>query len=203
LPPVVPATAEPPLVETAAAKPQTREDNVWHGEPLPGAPPRPLADSSLALCRWSSVGGKVTTRPRQGTSKHAEGPFVGTFACTLDESKGLVLPQKASEQMGLPRYVYVTPGPDDCLWLCSAAALERVTDKFSADVGRLYYAQTARVAVDRGGRIALPESLGPLDCFCRDVVLLGAGDHFELWDAQRLQHYMEQMATKKGMTNVE
>ena len=197
LPPVVPVTAEPPLVETAAAKPPAREDNVWRGEPLPAAAPRPLAESSLVLCRWSNVGGKTRTRPRQGVGKQAEGPFVGTFACTLDEQQGLLLPQKASEQMGLPRYVYVTPGPEDCLWVCSAAALERLTDKLSTDAGRLYYAQTARVLVDRGGRIVLPESFGPLDCFCRDVVLLGTGDHFELWDAQRWQHYLDQKAARK------
>src|SRR5262245_17268580 len=170
LPPVVPTTVEPPPVETASAKPPVREDNVWSGEPLPAASPRPLVESALVLCRWSNVGSKGKARLRQTIGKH-QGPFVGTFFCKLDEHKELVLPQKASEQMGLPRHVYITPGPEDCLWLCSAAALERLTDKLNADACRLYHAQTARVAVDRGGRIRLPESLGPLDCFCQDIVL--------------------------------
>lgn len=107
------------------------------------------------------------------------------------------MPQKASEQLGLPRHVYVTPGPDDCLWLCGAAALERVAATLNADARRMYFAQTARIAVDRGGRITLPESLGPVGCMRQDVVLLGVGDHFELWDAQHLQRYVDQKATKQ------
>jgi DNA-binding transcriptional regulator/RsmH inhibitor MraZ len=29
------------------------------------------------------------------------------------------------------------------------------------------------------------------------VVLIGVGDHFELWDAQRLQSYVDRKKTKK------
>jgi MraZ protein len=196
LPPVASTTAEPPALETMSAKPPAREDNVGRAEPMLAAPPRPLAESGLALCPWSSIVGKAKFRPRAANGKNA-GPFVGTFFATLDDQKGLVLPQRASEQMGLPRHVYLTPGPEDCLWLCGAAALERVAAKLDANARRMYFAQTARVAVDRGGRIALPESLGPVGCLRQDVVLLGVGDHFELWDAQRLQHYVDQKAAKK------
>jgi DNA-binding transcriptional regulator/RsmH inhibitor MraZ len=191
LPPVTPSTAEPPLETTSAsAKPPEREDNAWSTPPRL-ARPHATEESSVALCLWSSVG-KVKTRTRIAKGRD-EGPFVGTFCCSLDEDKGLVLPQKASELMGLPRHVYVTPGPDECLWLCSAAGLEKLTAKLGSDARRLYYAQTSRVAVDRTGRIALPESVG---CVRQNAVLIGAGDHFELWDAQRLQRYVVRKSAK-------
>jgi division/cell wall cluster transcriptional repressor MraZ len=202
LPPVRPNSPEPPMVtpepptlERASAKPPVREDNSSPGVPMQALPPRPLSEVSLALCLWSAVG---KTKPRAHRAAKHEEPFVGTYFCTLDSQKGLVLPQKASEQMGLPRRVYLTPGPDDCLWLCNAAALERLTDKLDEDARRLYYAQTVRVAIDASGRITLPETLGPVGCLRQDLVLLGAGDHFELWDAQRLQRYVDQKAGKRA-----
>jgi DNA-binding transcriptional regulator/RsmH inhibitor MraZ len=187
---VTPSTVEPPLETTSAsAKPPEREDNTWSTPPRLVSP-HATAELSVALCLWSSVGGKVKMRVAK---RRDEGPFVGTFCCSLDEDKSLVLPQKASEQMGLPRHVYVTPGPDECLWLCSAAALEKVTAKLTSDARRLYYAQTSRVAVDRTGRIVLPETLG---CARQNAVLIGSGDHFELWDAQRLQRYVDRKSAK-------
>lgn len=78
LPPVASATAEPPVLETSSAKPPAREDNVGRGEPMQSAPPRPFAESAMALCLWSSVGGKLKFRPRAANGKNA-GPFVGTF----------------------------------------------------------------------------------------------------------------------------
>jgi MraZ protein len=189
--PVAPATAEPPLVEAISAKPPSREDNIWRGEPMLATPPHRREASPLTLGLWADAGGKNRIRCRKTAGKN-DGLFVGTFVCKLDEHKGLILPQQASDQMGLPRHVYVTPGPADCLWLCNATALERLTDRLVPDTRRLYLAQTERVSVDSCGRIALPEAFGPLACMRQDVVLLGVGDHFELWDSERLQRYVDQ-----------
>jgi MraZ protein len=192
--PLAPATLEPPLVEAVVAKPPSREDNVWHGEPLQAAPPD-LLEQPLTLCLWSEAGGRKRTRPSKSASNAGQ-LFVGTYVCELDEHKRLVMPQQASEQMGLPRHLYITPGPEQCLWMCDASALERLTDKLRADARRLYLAQTERVTIDRSGRIALPAALTPIICMRQDVVLLGVGDHFELWDTERLQRYVDQKAAR-------
>src|SRR5262249_36406351 len=96
-----------------------------------------------------------------------------------------------TEQMGQPRRLYLTPGPDECLWVCDARALARLTSRLAPAARRLYFAQTAQITVDRGGRIVLPEWLTPVAVLHQDVMLLGVGDHFELWDTQRLQRYLE------------
>jgi len=194
LPPVTPATAEPPLVETAVAKPPVREDNVWRGEPIQVTPPRSLTGSVVATCLWTPVAKPKAKRQTQ--KPKGAGPFVGTFFATLDERKELVLPQAVSEQMALPHCVYVTPGPENCLWICNAPALVRLTATLEADSRRLFFAQTVRAAVDRAGRLALPESLWPIGCRRHDFVLIGVGDHFELWNAERFQRYVEQKLEK-------
>jgi MraZ protein len=51
----------------------------------------------------------------------------------------------------------------------------------------LYFAQTEKAAVDRAGRVVLPERHAAHAGLRHEVILLGAGDHLELWDAQRWQ----------------
>jgi MraZ protein len=170
---------------TAHAAPARAPTPLPWGESLGG-----LAQPPVVLALWSTVKGKqqITEPGRKAQNRR---PFIGTHLCTLDEGQALVLPQSVSEQMGQPRRLYLTPGQEECLWVCDAAALERLTARLAPAARRLYFAQTAQVTVDCSGRIVLPEWLTPAACLHQDVILLGVGDHFELWDTQRLQRYLD------------
>lgn len=125
--------------------------------------------------------------------------LTGTHPRTLDEKKRLILPKRVREQLGEPKLLYLTPGPEQSLWLYTRESLERQAEKFDqlppADsegriFRRVYFAQTEEVEVDRAGRILLPDRLLQLATLERDVVLLGVRDHLELWDQQRWQAYV-------------
>jgi MraZ protein len=125
--------------------------------------------------------------------------LTGTHPRTLDDKKRLALPRRIREQLGEPSTLFVTPGPDQCLWLFSQDALERLAEKLdrspAADAEvrvfrRLYFAQTEAVDVDRNGRILIPDRLVQFAGLQHDVVLIGVRDHLELWDAQRWQQYL-------------
>ncbi|MCS6849998.1 MAG: division/cell wall cluster transcriptional repressor MraZ [Gemmataceae bacterium] len=127
--------------------------------------------------------------------------LTGTYPRTLDEKKRLALPRRLREQLGDPTVLFVTPGPDQCLWVFTREGLERLAEKLdqapAADAEarvfrRLYFAQTEAVDVDRTGRILVPERLMQFAGLSREAVLLGVRDHLELWDAQRWQQYVEQ-----------
>ena len=130
--------------------------------------------------------------------------LTGTHPRTLDDKKRLALPKRVRDQLGDPLdTLYVTPGPDQCLWLFTRADLERLAEKLdqapAADAEarvfrRLYFAQTEAVDVDRSGRILLPERLVQFANLRHDVVLLGVRDHLELWDQERWQNYLTQHA---------
>jgi MraZ protein len=101
--------------------------------------------------------------------------------------------------------LYVTPGPDQCLWLFTQEELERLAAKLdqapAADAEarvfrRLYFAQTEAVDVDRSGRILIPERLVQFAGLRHDVVLLGVRDHLEVWDQERWQQYLAQHAPR-------
>lgn len=131
--------------------------------------------------------------------------LTGTFPRTLDDKKRLALPRRVREQLGEPETLYVTPGPDQSLWLYTQANLEQLaakldqapaTDAEARVFRRLYFAQTEAVDVDRTGRILVPDRLVQFAGLGHEVVLLGVRDHLELWDGPRWQQYLSQNATR-------
>ncbi|HEV8061777.1 MAG TPA: division/cell wall cluster transcriptional repressor MraZ [Gemmataceae bacterium] len=125
--------------------------------------------------------------------------LTGTHARTLDDKKRLVLPKRVREQLGEPETLFVTPGPDQCLWLYTRAGLEEFAGKLDAAPAadaearvfrRLYFAQTEAVDVDRAGRVLIPDRLVQFAVLLHEVVLIGVRDHLELWDAERWQRYL-------------
>ena len=129
--------------------------------------------------------------------------LTGTHARTLDDKHRLVLPKRIREQLGEPKTLYVTPGPDQCLWIYTQSGLEQLAEKLdqapASDAEarasrRLYFAQTESVEVDANGRILLPERLVQYAELKHETVLLGVRDHLELWDAERWQQYLTRQA---------
>lgn len=129
-------------------------------------------------------------------------PLTGTHPCTMDEQHGLTLPATVRQQLGspAPRALFLTAGPDGCLWLCSPGGLERLAEQFDRSPAdgpaahvfrRLYFAHTEASPLDQAGRLVVPEHLARFAGLEREVVLLGVRDHFELWDAHRWQRYLE------------
>jgi MraZ protein len=124
--------------------------------------------------------------------------LTGTHARVLDEKKRLALPKRIREQFGEAQELFVTPGPDQCLWIFTQGSLEKLSerlDKSSATDAdarvfrRLFFSRTEAVDIDGSGRILIPEGLATLGNLQRDVVLIGVQHHLELWDNQRWQQY--------------
>jgi MraZ protein len=131
--------------------------------------------------------------------------LTGTHPRTLDDKKRLALPRRLREQLGEPETLYLTPGPDGCLWLYTQDGLERLAARLdqapAADADarvfrRLYFAQTEAVDVDGSGRILLPDRLAQFAGLQHDVVLIGVRDHLELWDGPRWQQYLAEHAPR-------
>lgn len=125
--------------------------------------------------------------------------LTGTYPRTLDTKHRCALPKRVREQMAEPATLFITPGPERCLWVYTQAGLERLAEKLDqAPAGdaearatrRLYFAQTETVDVDRNGRILLPDRLVEYAGLTHDLVLLGVRDHLELWDAAQWQQYL-------------
>jgi MraZ protein len=131
--------------------------------------------------------------------------LTGTYPRTLDDKKRMALPRRVRELLKEPTTLFLSPGPDQSLWVYTQEALERLAERLEQTPGgkpetrtfqRLYFAQTEAVDVDRSGRILIPERLLQFAELKHDVVMIGVRDHLELWDAQRWQNYLTQNAPR-------
>src|SRR5271166_3766937 len=131
--------------------------------------------------------------------------LTGTYPRTLDDKKRLTLPRRVREVFGERQILFVTPGPDQSLWLYTQDGLEQLAAKLdqapAADAEarvfrRLYFAQTEAVDMDGAGRVLIPERLIQFAGLGHEVVLIGVRDHLELWDANRWQQYLAQHAPR-------
>jgi MraZ protein len=131
--------------------------------------------------------------------------LTGTHPRTLDDKKRLVLPRRLRDQLGQPGQLFIATGTDQCLWVYSPDAMERLaakldqapaTDKEANVFRRLYFARAEAVDVDRNGRILIPDRLIQFAALKHEVILIGVRDHLELWDAGRWETYLAQNASR-------
>jgi MraZ protein len=131
--------------------------------------------------------------------------LTGTYPRTLDDKSRMALPKRLREVLAEPATLFVTPGPDESLWLYTDAELERLaakldeapaTDAEARVFRRLYFAQTESVDLDKTGRLLIPERLAKFARLKKEVVLIGVRDHLELWDLARWNSYVNENAAR-------
>lgn len=128
--------------------------------------------------------------------------LTGTYERALDEKFRVALPKPFRHWFTDQRQIVVTPGTDGCLALFSPPVFQLVAQRLAArsptshDVrafSRLLYAQAHAAELDSQGRIRIPVELARWANVEGEVVLVGVGDHAELWNKSRWEAYLAQM----------
>jgi MraZ protein len=100
--------------------------------------------------------------------------------------------------------VTITKHPDGCLLLFPRPEWEVFRTKIAALPmeakwwQRIFLGNAADVELDTAGRVLVSPELRLAGSLEKDVMLLGMGSHFELWDAQTY-NAKEQQAMAQGM----
>lgn len=122
--------------------------------------------------------------------------FFGSYNHTLDEKGRLMIPRKMREQVG--QVLYIMQGYDGSLSLYTESRYQALVEEYShlsftqskvRDYLRLQFASTFEIDVDKLGRIQLPTALLSKFNISRDVMVLGIGDHIEIWDKTKFENY--------------
>jgi MraZ protein len=127
--------------------------------------------------------------------------LTGTHPRTLDDKHRLTLPKRVRQQLGSARQLFISPGPDRCLWVFDKPGLEGLTAKLDEVPAtdsearvfrRLFFAQMETVDIDTSSRVLLPERLLELAGLKHEVVLIGVQNHLEVWDTKSWNDYLAQ-----------
>lgn len=135
--------------------------------------------------------------------------FFGYYEHTLDDKGRLVIPSKMRSQ--LSNVVYIMKGYDGALSiyhestfakLAAKVEEESFTRKSARDFIRISLSSTQEMEIDKQGRVQIPSLLLNKYNIGKEVVVIGAGDHIEVWNKAKYEEY-EEAADKDYEINAE
>ncbi|MBS0208477.1 MAG: division/cell wall cluster transcriptional repressor MraZ [Planctomycetes bacterium] len=126
--------------------------------------------------------------------------LTGTFVRSIDEKLRVALPKRLRDDMvsNTGRDLFITRNTDASLSLYTEEGLTAMAQRLTPaspvqqdvhNFSRLFYSQTERVEVDSQGRFRIPPALAQLARLTKELVMIGVGDHVELWDKQAWEDY--------------
>jgi MraZ protein len=119
--------------------------------------------------------------------------FQGPAALTLDGKGRIAMPVRHRELLALMgvAQLTITKHPEGSLMIFPRPAWETFRDRVAAlpmeasGWKRVFLGNAMDVELDASSRVLIAPELRLSAGLVRDVMLLGMGSHFELWDAQR------------------
>ena len=100
------------------------------------------------------------------------------------------------EELGFK--VYIMKGFDGSLSIYTVERYQKLVEEFNKlsftqqrnrDYLRVQFASTFEMDVDKLGRLQLPTALLNKFNISKSVIVLGIGDHIEIWDAKKYEEY--------------
>lgn len=132
--------------------------------------------------------------------------MTGIYQHTLDAKGRLFIPAKLREELG--DVFYVTLSMDPCLSVYSGEAWQAFSDKVSAmpyvkqRKMRPLYAFAAKCELDAQGRILLPQNLREKANLTKNVTVVGANNHAELWSSEAWNAVYAEESTPENIAAV-
>ena len=129
--------------------------------------------------------------------------FFGNYSHSLDDKGRLVIPRKMRDELGLK--IFIMKGYDGALSIYKEESfvklveeLERLSfnKKENRDYLRLKLTSVVDLDVDKMGRVQIPQALLAKYHIGKDVIVLGAGDHIEVWDMKKYEEYISSIEDK-------
>ena len=127
--------------------------------------------------------------------------FLGEYDHSLDDRGRVTLPRKIRQEIG-EREIVLAKGFDPCIFGFDKESWEKeaakhlespVTDEKARNLRRYLFAGAEKVDIDKLGRILLPALLKEYAKVSHEVVIIGAGDHFEIWDKEKWKSYSKKV----------
>lgn len=128
--------------------------------------------------------------------------FLGTFEPNLMQKGRIALPKKIRDELGGSRLV-LTIGFEQCIFGFAEKTWEEVikpeiarplfSDKEGRDLRRKMCAEAVNIELDAQARFIIPERMIEFSSIAQNVIIIGAGDHFEIWSKNTWEEYRSSM----------
>jgi len=130
--------------------------------------------------------------------------LLGTYEPNLIGKNRFALPVKLRNEIKGNRLV-LSVGFEDCIlgfeekkWqeVTAADLAKPLSDPEGRELRRKMFSQAEVVELDSQGRLVIPESLLSKEEWKGTIVVIGAGDHFEIWKKDSWEEYRASMRNR-------
>ncbi|OGE26179.1 hypothetical protein A3C26_01495 [Candidatus Daviesbacteria bacterium RIFCSPHIGHO2_02_FULL_39_12] len=117
--------------------------------------------------------------------------FLGSFKTYFSGKNRLILPRRFRKELGNEDKFYILLGENGEIWGFDPENWLKLTESIlkvplSMEKGRvkrlMFFPKAEECVLDGQGRFILPQEFMENLNFKKEVFILGAGDHFEVWD---------------------
>ncbi len=117
--------------------------------------------------------------------------FLGTYKVGFSGAGRIVLPRKLRAELRNTQEIILTKGLDGCVWGFEKEDWEKeakrqleipLTEKKGRDLRRYIFSGAESVELDKQSRFVIPGALLSYAKVSLDCLIVGAGDHFEVWN---------------------
>jgi MraZ protein len=135
-------------------------------------------------------------------------PLFGNFELTLDEKNRLLVPSDIRKAWNPEDgdTLVILPGVNEKLWVYTEKFYEemsqRLESKMEPEDDKVHFdlanfALANRIEVDKAGRILIPDRMVKENRLDREVMVLGARDHFEIWNRSDWYAWKEEIQKRR------
>ncbi|MBQ3419301.1 MAG: division/cell wall cluster transcriptional repressor MraZ [Erysipelotrichaceae bacterium] len=125
--------------------------------------------------------------------------FIGEYSHNLDAKGRIIIPSKLRNE--LHSSFILTRGLDNCLTIYSLEQWEKIfieinklptTKKATRQYIRVLTSSACECTLDNQGRILIPTNLAEPLGIKKEVTIIGANDHIEIWDKKTWDEYIDE-----------
>lgn len=127
--------------------------------------------------------------------------FLGEYKTGFSGKGRVILPSKFRQEL-TGKAVILSRGFEGCIWGFDLKDFQEeakkqlevsATEERARYLRRYLFSGSESVGLDAQGRIIIPSVLLDYAMVKEDVAIIGAGDHFEIWDVANWQKHMRKI----------
>ena len=132
--------------------------------------------------------------------------FLGEYQPNITEGNRIALPKKLREQI-VGEEIILAKGFEKCVFLYDRGDWAQewqkqvdnpITDLKTRELKRYVFSGAVDASIDEQGRFVIPQSLKSYAELDKNIVVIGAGDHVELWDSEAWSEHLKKISQELG-----
>lgn len=133
--------------------------------------------------------------------------FLGEYQTKFSAKGRIILPKVLRSELGKDKWIILSRGFEGCIWGFSKKGFEEEarkqleissTEERARFLRRYLFSGSVPAELDAQGRFVIPSALLTYANVREEVVIIGAGDHFEIWNKNVWKKHLKMVEKEYG-----